>query len=245
MTSPDDTAEPPDRTAPSTHATTGQPPYDSPAQPPYDTVLFDLDGTLTDSAPGILDALAYMAERLRITITPEQQRRMLGPPFLDSFPRVLGLDTETTQRGIAIYRERYLQVVLSGNRVFDGIPELLSDLVACGVVLALATSKPLPTATAVVEHFDLAQAFTVLGGATFDGRIDTKSEVIASVLPQLPEPGRLVLVGDRAEDVRGAAAHGFDCIGVGWGYGTAEELRDAGAVVYAPTVPDLRALLLP
>lgn len=238
MTSPGDTAEPPDQTAPSAHETTGQP-------PPYDTVLFDLDGTLTDSAPGILDALAYMAERLGITITPEQQRRMLGPPFLDSFPRVLGLDAETTQRGIAIYRERYPQVVLSGNHVFAGIPELLNDLVARGVVLVLATSKPLPTATAVVEHFDLAQAFAVLGGATFDGRIDTKSEVIASVLPQLPEPGRLVLVGDRAEDVRGAAGHGFGCIGVGWGYGTAEELRDAGAVAYAPTVPALRDLLLP
>lgn len=211
----------------------------------YDTVLFDLDGTLTDSAPGILDALAYMAERLGINITREQQRRMLGPPFLDSFPRVLGLDRDTTTRGIALYRERYPQVVLSGNRIFDGIPELLADLVARDVVLALATSKPLPTATAVVEHFDLAQAFTVLGGATFDGRIDTKAEVIASVLPQLPEPGRMVLVGDRAEDVRGALAHGLDCIGVGWGYGSEAELIEAGAVAYAPTVADLRTLLLP
>lgn len=210
----------------------------------FDTVLLDLDGTLTDSGPGIRDALAYMADRLGIAITPDQQRAMLGPPFLDSFPRVLGLDEATTRRGIEIYRERYREVILTKSSVYAGIPELLAALGSAGSTLALATSKPLPTATQVVEHFDLARHFTVLGGATFDARIDTKAQVIGSVLAQLPDPGRLVMVGDRAEDVLGAATYGIDCIGAGWGYGSEPELTGAGASAYARTVDELRGLLL-
>lgn len=214
------------------------------AAPRYDTVLLDLDGTLTDSAPGIRDALTYMASRLGIIITPEQQQAMIGPPFRDTFPRVLGLDVEATRHGVVFYRERYREVILTMNSVYAGIPELLAELTGAGCALALATTKPLRTATLVVEHFGLARHFTVLGGASFDGRVDTKAQVIGSVLDQLPDPGRIVMVGDRAQDVLGAAAYRIGCIGAGWGYGSQAELTTAGAVAYARTVEELRALLV-
>jgi len=210
-------------------------------------ILFDLDGTLTDSAPGIIACIEYALDDFGIERpSAETMQTFLGPPLYDTFGGHFGMSEDDVHRAVAKYRERYHDVGLFENNVYAGVPEMLA-VVSASEPLAVATSKPTYSATRILEHFNLAQYFDVIGGSELDGTRIHKEQVVAYSLGEMRGRGVAsapVMVGDREHDVRGAATHGVPCIGVMWGYGSREELETAGAVAVADTVSELQDLLL-
>ena len=207
-------------------------------------VIFDLDGTLTDSAQGIVSSFRHALAEIGADIPDgDLTSRIVGPPMHHTL-QAMSLDDTTA--AVAAYRADYSTRGWAMNRLFDGIPQLLTDLRAAGVRLAVATSKAEPTARRILEHFGLVEHFDVIAGASLDGVRATKADVMAHALAQLePLPERVVMVGDRAQDVEGAAEHGIDTVVVGWGYGQADfaEPTDVAAAAHVATVDDLREVL--
>lgn len=207
-------------------------------------VLLDLDGTLSDSSPGIGRSLQHAFRACGYEPpTDDEVRTVIGPPFELTLP-TLGIPRHDLTRVVAAYRDRYEDIGLFENALYDGIAEMLAELGA-RCTLALATAKPEPTAVRIVEHFGLRHHFAVHAGATFDigrGR-RTKAQVIAHALRMLriPAGDHVVMVGDRDHDVEGARANGIDCIGVAWGFGSADELTAAGASVVVDAPSDVVA----
>jgi phosphoglycolate phosphatase len=208
-------------------------------------VIFDLDGTLTDSAQGIVSSFRHALGEIGADVPDgDLASRIVGPPMhLTLLSMGLGEDADAA---IAAYRADYSTRGWAMNRLFDGVTQLLSDLRAAGVRLAVATSKAEPTARRILEHFGLDGHFEVIAGASPDGVRATKTDVMAHALAQLePLPDRVVMVGDRAHDVEGAAAHGIDTVVVGWGYGQADfhEPVSVPALAHVSTIDDLREVL--
>jgi phosphoglycolate phosphatase len=168
---------------------------------------------------------------------------MVGPPLQDGFATVLGVPAGDVDRAVAAYRAHYTAGAMLQVSVYAGIPELLAELAVGGAILAVATSKPEPFAVRVLEHTGLLAAFASVHGATFDGAVRHKDQVVGAALAAHPEGRAPVLVGDRAQDVLGAAAHGLPCIGAGWGPAPDGELAAAGAAVVAATPGDVPAAL--
>jgi phosphoglycolate phosphatase len=207
-------------------------------------VLFDLDGTLVDSSPGIHAAVRYAAAALGLPEpTAPQLRGMVGPPLQDGFALVLGVPVVDVPRAVAAYREHYAAGALLQATVHDGVPALLAALRAARATLAVATSKPEPFAVRLLEHTGLLPAFASVHGATMDGLVRHKDQVVAAALAAHPDGRDPVLVGDRSHDVLGAAAHGLPCIGAGWGPAEDGELETAGAVAVAATPADVLTVL--
>ena len=210
-------------------------------------IFFDLDGTLTDSAPGILNSLAHAFDRLGL---PVPERRALypfiGPPLLESFQRRCGLSEAQAQRAVAYYREYFAARGLFENAVYPGIPEALSALRAAGKRLVIATGKPEEYALRIAERFGLSEYFDCVCGARMDETRTAKDEVIRYALTRagVREPGNALMVGDRENDVRGARICGMECVGVLYGYGGREELTAAGALALAETPAALPELIL-
>jgi len=208
-------------------------------------VIFDLDGTLTDSAEGILASFLHALSHIGATV-PEGDlaAQIIGPPMEDTF-RAMELG-EFTDEAIAAYRADYGDRGWAMNTLFDGIETLLADLRGTGVRLAVATSKLEPTAERILAHFELDQHFEVIAGASPDGSRKSKEEVLGHALAQLrPLPERVLMVGDRSHDVHGAAAHGIDTVVVGWGYGQADfaDGFSVTSVTHAATIDELRRAL--
>lgn len=209
-------------------------------------VIFDLDGTLTDSARGIVSSFRYALSRVGASLPddPDLAARLVGPPMHQTL-REMG-PGERADAAIAAYRADYTTRGWVLNEVFDEIPELLADLRAAGVRLAVATSKAEPTARRILEHFGLDGHFEVIAGASLDGVRSTKAEVVAHALAQLdPLPEHVLMVGDRVHDVHGASRHGIGTVVVDWGYGGrdfADPANDA-ALGHVPTVAALREVL--
>ncbi len=202
-------------------------------------VLFDLDGTLTDSEPGIFKSLHWAFEMEGFQApTADQVRSIIGPPFEIGLPAI-GIPVDALDRVINRYRERYVAVGAFENMLYDGVLEMLDAVAAAGMSISLATAKPEVTARSILDHFGIAGRFEVQAGATLDSNRRTKAEVISHALRELrlvdgPDRGdRVIMVGDRDHDVTGALQHGVSCVGVTWGYGSAKELLDAGAVALA------------
>lgn len=208
-------------------------------------VLFDLDGTLTDPFAGISAGIIHVCVSLgRPVPSASALRSMIGPPFQDSFPAILGIDAGEVPDAIELYRSVYETGGLFDASVYDGIHATLDALRATGHTLALATSKPTESATRVLEHFGLRGSFDFVGGAARDGSRHQKADVIAHVLAwhdeAAPRPSpRPVMIGDRRYDIEGARAHGLRSIGAGWGYGDDGELTEAGADLIAARPRDL------
>ena len=219
----------------------------NPSAPP-DIVLFDLDGTLTDAAPGIVNGMRIVFDRFGIEQPGETtMRTYLGPPLAVTWREHYSFTDEQITEALAIYREYYHDVGMFENELFDGIPELLQQLNNDDVILATATSKPDFSATRIIEHFGLRDHFAFIGAANLEGTRDSKSLVIEHTLEKLNAKStthRILMVGDRHHDVHGAREHGIDTIGVLWGYGDADELTDAGAIALAERPQDLGAHLL-
>jgi phosphoglycolate phosphatase len=213
-------------------------------------VLFDLDGTLTDAAPGIINCLLYALDSMGVDHPDgDAIRTFLGPPLAVTFREHFGMTDAETDVAIAKYRERYHDVGLFENDVYGGIPELLTALNATDLTLAVATSKPTYSATRILEHFGLAGHFAFIGGSDLAGVRHDKAAVIAHTLEELGTLGiarsaaEVVMIGDREHDVHGARVHGIDTIGVLWGYGSRAELTGAGAVDLVDQPTDLLGLL--
>ena len=204
-------------------------------------ILFDLDGTLTDSKEGIFRCFLHAFRTLGIPQPDDDtMRSFLGPPLTESFRKITG-DDETAAEGVRIYRERYSTVGLFENRPYDGIKELLETLRRRGYILAVATSKPEPFSKRILERFGLIDYFNTVTGCGLDGTLDTKTEVIEETLRRLgvKDKSEAVMVGDRKHDISGAHEAGLECIGADWGFAAPGELEEYGADSIAPTVTAL------
>lgn len=203
-------------------------------------VLVDLDGTLVDSAPGILASFRHALAELGQPV-PEAKDLgwVIGPPLRRSFAQLLG-DAELAEQAVTLYRAHYRSDGLFDARVYDGIPQALDRLAEAGHRLILCTAKPWPFAEEVLTHFGLRDAFDAVYGAEFDGRFDDKGELIAHLLTHeglSAEKG--VMVGDRDNDTLSAARNDMASIGVLWGFGDAEELTKGKATALCATPADL------
>lgn len=209
----------------------------------YQTILFDLDGTLTDSGPGITNSVAYALKKWNIEEKDTSVlRKFVGPPLDASFAKYYGFSPEECIQAIGYYREYYAEKGIYENRVYDGIGELLQWLRDTGRRVIVATSKPELFAVRVLEYFHLDSCFDVIAGATLDGSRVKKGDVIRYALERadVRDLSGAVMVGDRENDIQGAKENGLDSIGVLYGYGSREELMEAGAMQIAETVEDLR-----
>ena len=200
----------------------------------YTTILFDLDGTLTDSALGITMTISRVLQALGRTVSAEELVWCVGPPLRDSFVRLLGGDEALADEAMRLFGSYYEADGMFLNRVYPGVVEALERLHKAGLRLAVVTGKPPWQAGPILEHFGLARFFDSVHGPTADDRSEEKAWLLKKALAALEEPTEKCLyVGDRGVDVRGAVANGLSVIAVRYGYGSDEELREAGATLFA------------
>ncbi|HEY8912417.1 HAD hydrolase-like protein [Lacisediminihabitans sp.] len=210
-------------------------------------ILFDLDGTILDSAPGITETLSWTFAQLGRPIpTPAELLAYVGPPILDSFRDLAFMTLEESARALEVYRSRYLQNGVFDSKVYPGIPAVLKRIAESPLKLSLATSKPELPAITMLNHFDLTKYFDVITGASADEVRSRKADVVEEALVRLRHLGaditNPIMVGDRKHDVEGAAEHGVPTILVKWGYGS--KVEEVGTFAIAKTAEQLSALLL-
>lgn len=209
----------------------------------YDTVILDLDGTITESAPGIMRSATYALEKMGRPVPGEDVlRRFVGPPLVDSFIRYCGLTEAEAMEAIEIYRERHTVLGWKEARVYTGIAPMLIALKRAGAYIALASSKPLPLCKETLAYFGLLPLFDKLSAPPYSATKADKEQLILDALPARFE--RACMIGDRRFDMDGARRSGVTAIGAGYGYGSEEELLDSGAQVYCPDVASLADHLL-
>lgn len=210
-------------------------------------ILFDLDGTLTESAPGIIRSVKYALARMGIEDYDEDTLcKFIGPPLLESFEEHFGMNEQQAQRAVGIYREYFSEKGLFENAVYGGVRECLKRLKEAGLRLAVATSKPQVFCDRILEHFGLTEYFEVIVGVPLGDLKMTKTKVIAEALSRLGvvNKAEAVMAGDRFYDVEGALENGIGCIGVSYGYGSVEELLSAGAQKICGSAEELVAAIL-
>ncbi len=213
---------------------------------PTRKIFFDLDGTLTDSREGIVNCIRYALGKMGLPSPPEGDLiRWIGPPLQVTFARQIDAKSQNdVDRVMAIYRERYVEVGIYENTIYDGIYDLLSGLRDDGFSLYVVTSKPWPYAETVIDEIKLRSYFESVYGSELDGRRTDKADLIRYVLgKEKIQPGNAIMVGDRAHDIVSAIANQVDGIGVSWGYGSVEELQEARAKDICHTPDSLFGLL--
>ncbi len=206
------------------------------------TLLFDLDGTLTDPLVGITRSIQYALDKMGAAVpAAEDLRWCIGPPLWDSFSVLLDTNDRSVQdQAVGHYRERYTVEGLYENTLIDGIVPLLEDLVARGMKLFVATSKPHAYAGKIVDHFGLAPSFGKVYGSELDGTRSAKTELIAHILAEEGlRAEECVMIGDRKHDLIGAHANQVAGLGVMWGYGTREELEGEAPALIADKPSDI------
>lgn len=209
----------------------------------HKAILFDLDGTLTDSGEGIFNCAALALEHFGIAVpSREEMRVFVGPPLSETFQK-FGIPADQVDEAIRVYRSRYNTVGKYENHPYPGIRELLAQLKTDGHLLYVATSKPEGMSVDILEKFDLAPYFERICGATLDNSRSKKADVIAYLLEQTGGAENAVMVGDTAYDVIGAKAHHIPTIGVAWGYGQVRDMEAAGAAAIAYSTGELYELL--
>ena len=206
-------------------------------------ILFDLDGTLTDSGEGIMNCAQLALDHYGIKVEDRSiLREFVGPPLHLSFAK-FGVPPQEIDNAITIYRSRYIPIGKFENEPYPGIRQLLERLKESGYKLYVATSKPENMSVEILEHFDLAKYFEIICGATSDHARNTKELVIQYLLEQTGKDLDAVMVGDTVFDVVGAKAHGIPTVCVSWGYGIEKDMLDAGAIGIAHTMDELFDLL--
>ena len=196
-----------------------------------DTIFFDLDGTLTDPKPGITRSIQYALQKLDHPMVPTEDELTwcIGPPLRASFVKILGGE-DSADRAVALYRERFSDIGLYENRVYDGIGEVLTALGQSGHRLFVATSKAHVFADRIIDHFELRPHFERVFGAEYDGTRADKSHLLEYALKETAvDPAKSLMIGDRSHDMVGAGNNGIKGIGVLYGYGSRDELIGAGA----------------
>ncbi len=209
-------------------------------------LLFDLDGTLTDPFTGISNCILYALEKLGVQLPPRESLRWcIGPPLKDSFSKLLASDDNAfIEEALSFYRERFGSVGLFENKVYDGIPEVLEDLLSNGHTLYVATSKPAIYAERIIAHFDLHRYFKAIYGSELDGTRSDKADLISHILQRESiATSEASMIGDREHDIIGAKKNGIYGFGVLWGYGTKDELEASGAHALIITPGDLVTVL--
>lgn len=197
----------------------------------YKAILFDLDGTLTDSGEGITKSVQYALERIGKPEPDLQKLRVfVGPPLIEQFEEYAGIDEETARRAVEIYRERYAPIGIYENELYPGIEDMLAGLKKRGYKIGIASSKPENFVKIVAEYFHIESYFDEIVGSEPDGGRTNKTEVIEEALRRmglLNHKDQVIMVGDKEHDVFGARRAGLECIAVSYGYGTKEELENA------------------
>ena len=214
----------------------------------YKYAFFDLDGTLTDPSLGITNSIMHaLAEMGREIPSRESLYRFIGPPLVPAFREFLGMTEEEAEQAVVFYREYFSVTGLFENTPYSGITELLCALKECGVVPAVATSKPEKFAARIIEHFGWSEQFALVCGATMDSSRSKKGDVIAYTLGQLgvteEEKSAVLMIGDRHHDIDGAKENGLASAGVLWGFGDEAELKNAGADFIAHNTADLLRII--
>lgn len=216
----------------------------------YDVIAFDLDGTLSDPANGLVDGFVYAFRKMGVDYgTRESLKRFIGPPLIETWMPEFGFSYEQAERAVILFREYYNIYGWWDNKIYPGIPELLSELKRRGKTVVLTTSKPEDTAEDVLNLFDIRKYFDFVGGASSHKTRERKSEVIDYVLDSIGvgasqgARSRVVLVGDRVYDARGAAECGIDSIGVLWGHGSAEEIAESGFTLTVKTPDEILKII--
>lgn len=205
------------------------------------TILFDLDGTLTDPREGITRSIQYALAKLDID-EPDLARleHFIGPPLLQAFMQFYGFDEAKAWQAVNFYRERFKVTGLYENRVFEGVSELLEGLQAQGRTLYIATSKPWEFAREIARHFDFARHFKVIYGSELDGTRTNKVELIAHLLAEENlDPAQTLMIGDRKHDLIGARSNGLEAVAVGYGFGSREELTAEQPAYHFDTLSEL------
>ncbi|MDO5538436.1 MAG: HAD hydrolase-like protein [Desulfovibrionaceae bacterium] len=200
----------------------------------YTHIFFDLDGTLTDSAPGILNSCEYALKRMGIERERKDLYVFIGPPLLESFTKISG-SPEGGREGVRLYREYFAEKGIFENSVFAGVPEMLRALKDADRKLVLATAKPLVYARRILDHFDLARYFDYAGGADLEGGVHSKADVLRLDLGATgADPARVLMVGDRSDDVDAAKNLGIACAAARWGYAQPGEVDHAEYACHVP-----------
>ncbi len=212
----------------------------------YNYLLFDLDGTLTDSGTGIMNSVLYALKKFDIEVEDRTQLyAFIGPPLAESFQKFYHFSQEQALQAVCYYREYFSERGMFENKVISGIDTLLSELKDAGKKLVVATSKPEKYTIKILEHFNLISYFQFVAGATMDETRNTKTAVIEYALQHINAVSKreVVMIGDRKHDIEGAKNNNIDSIGVLFGYGDRKELEQAGADYIVESVEELRMLL--
>lgn len=212
----------------------------------YKTVLFDLDGTLTDPGLGITNSIMYALEKFHIKAEDRSSLyKFIGPPLRESFQKYYGFSDEEIDRAVSYYREYFSEKGIYENVLYDGIPQVLDQIKSSGRRVVLATSKPEEFAAEILRYFQIDRYFDFIAGAAMDETRVKKAEVIAYALEscEIEDLAATVMIGDREHDILGAKEAGLKSIGVLYGYGGREELESAGATYIAEHVEDIINLL--
>ena len=214
----------------------------------YKNVLFDLDGTLTDPAEGILNSIRHSLTYYPEITVPETAvlQKFIGPPLWESYVKYCGMDKKTAEEAVEHYREYFRPTGIFENKLYEGIPELLKALKEEGISVRLATSKPDVFARRILDHFGITEYFASIRGSELDGSLINKADIIARIMSENDgiTAENTVMIGDTAFDIIGARANAIPAIGVTYGYGNASELAEAGAFMIVKTVPELSCVLL-
>ena len=216
----------------------------------YDIIAFDLDGTLSDPAAGLVEGFVYAFRKMGVDYGErEALKRFIGPPLIETWMPEFGFSYEEAERAVLLFREYYNIYGWWDNKIYEGIPELLGELRKRGKTVVLTTSKPEDTAEDVLNLFDIRKYFNFVGGASSHKTRERKSEVIDYVLESVgvgtspEERSRVILVGDRVYDARGAAECGIDSIGVLWGHGSKEEIAESGFTYTAKNTSEVLSII--
>ena len=212
----------------------------------FQSILFDLDGTLTDAAPGITNSVKYALSKFGIDETDDNKlRKFLGPPLISSFMEFYGFSKEKAQKAVEYYREYFVPHGIFENEVYSGIPKLLQKLKADGKTLIIATSKPETFAVQIAEHFEIDSYFDLIAGSNLDNTRSKKAQVIQYALKTLGilDRAHAVMIGDREHDIKGAKKTGLRSIGVLYGYASPGELENAGADFTANSPEELYTII--
>lgn len=213
----------------------------------YQYILFDLDGTLTEPAEGITNAVKYALEKFGICdVSREELLKFIGPPLRDSFKDYYDFNEEDSQKAVRYYREYFGEKGIFENKVYPGITDLLGRLKEKGKTLVVATSKPEKYTVQILDRFHLAEYFDFVAGATMDNSRTRKADIIQYAINHAPilDVEKAIMIGDRHHDIDGANAAHMDSIGVLYGYGTKEELSKAGATYIVSDIRELGEMLL-
>lgn len=215
----------------------------------FQYILFDLDGTITESGPGIINSVYYAVTKMGYEVEDKSElRRFIGPPLYESFQKYFDMTQEQSEEAVRKYREYYTTQGIYENTVYEGIIESLEKLKAAGKKLAIATSKPEAFAKQIAEHFDFAKYFDVISGASMDESLVAKADIMSNALKALSvneaDKNRVLMIGDREHDINGAKKNAVASMGVLYGYGDRAELDAAGANYIVETAAEISEVIL-